>query len=178
MQICVLALVRRAAAVALALGLTITAALCDEGLQLRSPNGGVVRALVIGIDAYLHVRPLKGAVADALDIENALRQTGVQDVTALIDAMADRSSILSSINRLVARTGPRDLVILSLAGHGAQEPERVRGSQPDGVENVFLLPGFENTATGSQEPCGGNELSAGAELPTQRGLASTRHDDF
>jgi hypothetical protein len=159
MQICVLALVRRAAAVALALGLTITAALCDEGLQLRSPNGGVVRALVIGIDAYLHVRPLKGAVADALDIENALRQTGVQDVTALIDAMADRSSILSSINRLVARTGPRDLVILSLAGHGAQEPERVRGSQPDGVENVFLLPGFENTATGSQERVLGAEFN-------------------
>jgi hypothetical protein len=115
--------------------------------------------LVIGIDAYVHVRPLKGAVADALDIESALRQTGVQDVTALIDAMADRSSILSSINRLVARTGPRDLVILSLAGHGAQEPERVRGSQPDGVENVFLLPGFENTAAGSQERVLGAEFN-------------------
>jgi hypothetical protein len=159
MQICVLALIRRAAAVALALGLTTASALCDEGLQLRSPNGGVVRALVIGIDAYVHVRPLKGAVADALDIESALRQTGVQDVTALIDAMADRSSILSSINRLVARTGPRDLVILSLAGHGAQEPERVRGSQPDGVENVFLLPGFENTAAGSQERVLGAEFN-------------------
>lgn len=159
MQIYVLALIRRAAAVTLALGLTIASALCEEGLQLRSPNGGVVRALVIGIDAYLHVRPLKGAVADALDIENALRQTGVQDVTALIDAMADRSSILSAINRLVARTGPRDLVILSLAGHGAQEPERVRGSQPDGVENVFLLPGFENTAAGSQERVLGAEFN-------------------
>jgi hypothetical protein len=115
--------------------------------------------LVIGIDAYLHVRPLKGAVADALDIENALRRTGVQDVTALIDAMADRSSILSAINHLVARTGPRDLVVLSLAGHGAQEPERVRGSQPDGVENVFLLPGFENTAAGSQERVLGAEFN-------------------
>jgi caspase domain-containing protein len=156
---CLPALVRRAAAVAVALGLTITGALCDEGLQLRSPNGGVVRALVIGIDAYRHVRPLKGAVADALDIEEALRRTGVQDVTALIDAMADRSSVLSAINRLIARTGPRDLVILSLAGHGAQEPERVRGSQPDGVENVFLLSGFENTPAGSQERMLGAEFN-------------------
>jgi len=156
---CLPALLRRAAAVAVALGLTITGALCDEGLQLRSPNGGAVRALVIGIDAYRHVRTLKGAVADALDIEDALRRTGVQDVTALIDAMADRSSVLSAINRLIARTGPRDLVILSLAGHGAQEPERVRGSQPDGVENVFLLSGFENTPAGSQERMLGAEFN-------------------
>jgi hypothetical protein len=159
LQLCVLALIRLVAVVAVAFGLTITAALCDEDLQLRSPNGGAVRALVIGIDAYRHVRPLKGAAADALDIEDALRRTGVQDVTALIDAMADRSSVLSAINRLVARTGPRDLVILSLAGHGAQEPERVKGTQPDGVENVFLLPGFENTAAGSQERMLGAEFN-------------------
>jgi hypothetical protein len=159
MHSCAKGVVRRAAAVAVALGLTLTAALCDTGLQLRSPNGGEVRALVIGIDAYRHVRPLKGAAADALDIEAALRQTGVQDVTALIDAKADRSSILSAINRLIARTGPRDLVLLSIAGHGAQEPERVRGSQPDGVENVFLLPGFENTAAGSPERILGAEFN-------------------
>ena len=115
--------------------------------------------MVIGIDAYRHVRPLKGAVADARDIENSLRRTGVQDVTALIDAKADRSSILSSIDRLLERTGPRDLVILSLAGHGAQEPERVKGTQPDGVENVFLLPGFEDTAAGSRERILGAEFN-------------------
>jgi hypothetical protein len=159
MHFCVSALIRRVAAVAIALGLTVTAGLCDGDLQLRSPSGGAVRALVIGIDAYRHVRPLKGAVADAVDIEDALRRTGVQDVTALIDAMADRSSVLSAINSLIARTGPRDLVILSLAGHGAQEPERVKGTQPDGVENVFLLPGFENTAAGSQERMLGAEFN-------------------
>jgi hypothetical protein len=146
-------------AIAVALGIGITAALCDEGLQLRSPNGGAVRALIVGIDAYRHVRPLKGAVADALDIENALRKTGVEDVTALIDAMADRSSVVSAINNLIARSGPRDLVILSLAGHGAQEPERVKGSQPDGVENVFLLSGFDNTPAGSQDRILGAEFN-------------------
>lgn len=153
------ALIQRVMAIAVALGISITAALCDEGLQLRSPNGGAVRALIVGIDAYRHVRPLKGAVADALDIENALRKTGVQDVTALIDAMADRSSVVSAINNLIARSGPRDLVILSLAGHGAQEPERVKGSQPDGVENVFLLSGFDNTPAGSQDRILGAEFN-------------------
>ena len=32
-------------------------------------EGGEVRGLIIGIDAYQHYRPLKGAVADARDIE-------------------------------------------------------------------------------------------------------------
>ena len=131
----------------------------NESGFLRSAYGGRVRALVIGIDAYRHVRPLKGAVADARDIASSLRRVGVQDVTDLIDANADRSSILLSLNRLLERTGPRDVVILSLAGHGAQEPERVRGTQPDGVENVFLLSGFEDSAEGSKERILGAEFN-------------------
>ena len=39
--------------------------------SLRSADGGSVRALIIGIDAYRHVKPLKGAVADARDIEQS-----------------------------------------------------------------------------------------------------------
>ena len=39
------------------------------GVRLQNPDGGAVRALVIGIDAYQHVRQLRGAVADARDIE-------------------------------------------------------------------------------------------------------------
>lgn len=152
-------LMRGVAEVAVALGLTISAALADDGRLLRSPDGGEVRALILGIDDYRHVRALKGAVADAQDLEGALRKTGVGDVTALIDAKADRASVLSAINRLIGRTGPRDLVILSLAGHGAQEPERVRGSQPDGVENVFLLAGFDTMGTGSQERILGAEFN-------------------
>ena len=159
MQSGVLALIKFLVAIAIAPGLMITAALSDEIGVLRSPYGGEIRALVIGIDAYRHVRPLKGAVADARDIENSLRRMGVQDVTALIDAKADRTTILSSLDRLLERTGPRDEVILSLAGHGAQEPERVRGTQPDGVENVFLLPGFEDSPAGSQERILGAEFN-------------------
>lgn len=130
-----------------------------ENGSLRSADGGSVRALIIGIDAYRHVRPLKGAVADARDIENALRRSGVEDITALIDAKADRATILSSIDSLLARVGSRDLVIFSLAGHGAQEPERVRGTQPDGVENVFLLPGFETSGAGSEQRILGAEFN-------------------
>ena len=128
-------------------------------LQLSNPDGGEVRALVIGIDDYQHVRKLKGATADAHDIDSSLRTMGVRDVTALINEQAERSNVLREISALVERTRSNDIVFLSIAGHGAQEPERIKGSQPDGMEDVFLLPGFEATPTGSQQRILGSEFN-------------------
>jgi hypothetical protein len=123
----------------------------SDGIYLQNPDGGAVRGLIIGIDAYQHVRQLKGAVADARDIEKSLRSMGVSDVTMLLDGRASRDIILQTIGDLVQRTSPNDLVVLSIAGHGAQEPETVKGSEPDGLQDVFLLPGFETVALGSQQ---------------------------
>jgi Caspase domain len=145
--------------VAVAAALLVPSLASAQNFMLRSSDGGEVRALVIGIDAYRHVRPLKGAVADAQDLETALRNMGTRDITVLTDAQADRTSVLLAIDRLVARTRPSDLVFLSIAGHGTQEPERIKGSQPDGMENVFLLPGFEPSATGSQQRILGREFN-------------------
>ncbi len=154
------ATIMRSATVAALLAFTSPAlAAAADGFALRSPDGGEVRALIIGIDAYRYVRPLKGAVADARDIEAALRRMGTRDVTTLIDGQAERTAILAAVDRLVARSGPNDLVVLSIAGHGTQEPERVKGSQPDGMDDVFLLPGFEPTATGSTQRILGEEFN-------------------
>ena len=133
--------------------------LAADASVLRASEGGEVRGLIIGIDAYQHYRPLKGAVADARDIETALRSGGTKDVVSLIDAAADRDSVVREIGQLVTRTQPNDLVILTIAGHGAQEPERVKGSEPDGMDNVFLLPGFDPTPTGSQQRVLGREFN-------------------
>src|ERR1700690_380970 len=130
-----------------------------EGIQISNPEGGEVRGLVIGIDAYQHVRQLKGAVADARDIQSTLKAVGVRDVTTLIDEQAERTVFLREIGALVGRTKPNDLIFLSIAGHGTQEPERVKGSEPDGMENVFLLANFEPTATGSQQRILGSEFN-------------------
>ena len=101
-----------------------------------------MRALIIGIDAYQFEPPLKGAVADARDIESTLRRGGVADVTALLDAASDRATVMRSLDALLARSRPGDLVVLSIAGHGVQEPEHFKGSQPDGMDDVFILAGF------------------------------------
>jgi len=157
-----LAMMSRCAAAVIALGCCSTMAAAQLGvdkLSLRVPEGGTVRALVIGVDAYRYYRPLKGAVADARDIEGALLRMGAKDVTTLIDDKADRAAILRSIDGLITRTRPNDLIILSIAGHGTQEPERVKGSEPDGMENVFLLAGFEPSPTGSQQRVLGKEFN-------------------
>ncbi len=119
-----------------------------------------MRALVIGIDAYQFVPALRGAVADARDLEATLRRNGVTDVTALYDAAPDRATVIRSLDQLLARSHAGDLLILTIAGHGAQEPERVKGSQPDGMDNVFILAGFNpTTAAGSQQRILGSEFN-------------------
>lgn len=135
-------------AAALSIGVVATAA-AQSGMRL---SGGEVRALVIGIDHYQGEPPLRGAVADARDIATTLQDNGAKDVTVLFDAAADRAHVMRALDDLVGRSRPSDLVVVSLAGYGAQEPERVTGSRPDGRENVFLLAGFDpHTPAGTEQ---------------------------
>jgi hypothetical protein len=125
---------------------------------LAAPGGGQVRGLILGIDAYRKVTPLHGAVADARDIELTLRKLGAQDLSVLIDGDATRKATFAAFDALLARTKPGDLVVLTLAGHGSREPERKKGSKPDGYDEVYLLTGFDVVAPGSGERIFGDEF--------------------
>ena len=85
-------------------GLNLDAARAAQVFQINNPDGGAVRALVIGIDDYQHVRKLRGAAADARDIESTLKSLGVRDVTTLINEQVDRASVLREVSALVERT--------------------------------------------------------------------------
>ncbi len=130
---------------------TPSPALAQSAPVARVAESERIHALVIGIDAYRNIPRLKGAVADARDIETSLRALGVTDVSVLLDATADRDSILAAVESLRARVRPGDLVILSVAGHGAQEPEHVRGSASDGKSEVFLLAGFDTASSATTQ---------------------------
>jgi Caspase domain len=141
-------------------GETLVLPVTAQAAIIRPPQDGEVRALVIGIDAYQFVPPLRGAVADARDIEQTLRNQGVKDVTALYDAAADRATVMRTLDQLVQRSRAGDLVVLSIAGHGVQEPEHIKGSQPDGLDNVFVLAGFNpKTGAGTQQRIIGTEFN-------------------
>jgi hypothetical protein len=149
-----------AAAASVTLLSLILASCITARAAILPPQGGEVRALVIGIDAYQFVPPLRGAVADARDIEQTLRNQGVTDITALYDAAADRATVMRTLDQLVERSQSGDLVVLSIAGHGVQEPEHIKGSQPDGLDNVFVLAGFNpKTAAGTQQRIIGTEFN-------------------
>jgi uncharacterized caspase-like protein len=153
----------RLTAISLALAASVVLAwngrAVSQDLKLRPP-AGEARALVIGIDAYQFEPPLKGAAADARDIESALRRNGVTDVSSFVDAAADRVSVMRSLNELLSRSGAGDLVILSIAGRGAQEAEHFKSSQADAREDVLILAGFNpSTAAGSQQRILGSEFN-------------------
>lgn len=78
-------------------------------------------AVVVGINDYVNVPKLKGAVADARDISAVLKKSGVQNVVTLLDGDATRKSVLDSIDQLIAKARKDDLAIIALAGHGARE---------------------------------------------------------
>src|SRR6266849_9136999 len=87
-------------------GLIFAVCATAQAATIRPPQRGEVRALVIGIDAYQFVPQLRGAVADARDIESTLRRQGVTDVTALYDASADRATVMRALDQLLQRSQP------------------------------------------------------------------------
>lgn len=134
----------------------LAAALLATTAPLSAPSvaqaAGDMRGLVIGIDSYKHVPALRGAVADARDVADSLKGAGVKDVTVLLNDAVSRKSVLAAFETLADKTRTDDLVFITLAGHGAQEPERVRGSEPDGMDEVFLLHSFDpKNANGASE---------------------------
>lgn len=110
---------------------------------IEAPAGGQIRALIVGIDNYAYVRRLKGAVADATDLSDALRKGGVANVKLLIDQDAVRPAVLAELDRLVQSAQAKDLVFISFAGHGSQRPESVPHSKPDGLDEAYILQKFD-----------------------------------
>ncbi|QCG93089.1 DUF4384 domain-containing protein (plasmid) [Azospirillum sp. TSA2s] len=107
--------------------------------------------LVIGIDDYQHINKLHGAVNDARDIADALTAGGAKDVVLLTNAAAERGAIIAAWDRLLANSRPDDVLVLSYAGHGGQEPEHVKGSEEDGLDEVLLLAGFDTKGPGTAQ---------------------------
>ncbi|TYC50453.1 DUF4384 domain-containing protein [Rhodobacterales bacterium] len=135
------------------------AALCLSTAALPA-SAGEWRALVIGIDAYENVTPLNGARNDAMDIASTLEQAGVTDLTTLYDGEATRQAILNAWQDLIERAAEDDILVLSYAGHGAQEQEWIPGSEDDGLDEVFLLAGFDLKAPGNGERIRDDEVAA------------------
>ena len=125
-----------------------------------TPGTRTVRGLVIGIDDYApSIGKLRGAVNDARDIHQALARMGVDDLTVLLDGDATRDRILAEWQGLLARAEPGDTLVLTYAGHGSQEDERVAGTERDGQDENLILGGFRRHGPGTRERIVDDEIN-------------------
>ncbi len=151
---------RRLLAPGLMLALLLTAAVVDADAQtassrgigrviagkLASPDGANdnIFALVVGIDDYQFVPKLNGAVADAQDIARSLRNDGVTQVITLLNGAVTRAAMTQAMANIIAQANAGDLVIVTFAGHGSQEPAKVVTDDNSGLDEVFILAGFDD----------------------------------
>jgi len=79
-------------------------------------------ALLIGIAAYRHIRPLAKTTTDARDLYDTLLQNGYSpsNMSLLLDEQATKAAISDRLDWLARRVGHNDTVVIFFSGHGAQ----------------------------------------------------------
>ncbi|NUS67122.1 MAG: caspase family protein, partial [Ensifer adhaerens] len=108
-----------------------------------APAMASTSALVVGVDKYPHEVSLDGAVKDALDVAQALKAADVAPIRQFINEQATKDAIRAAWVELVAAAEHGDTIVFTYAGHGAQMPELVGGSEEDGLDEFLELPGFD-----------------------------------
>lgn len=88
-------------------------------------NFGNYHALVIGIDKYRSVTPLKTAVHDARTVADLLQKDYGFTVTLLVDPT--RNQMIDSFDDLRRRLTDTDNLLIYYAGHGHLDPDSDRG---------------------------------------------------
>ena len=119
-----------------------------------------IRGLIVGASHYdaggLGLTSLSGPRNDALLMADFLRERGAErgDLILLTDGIeqadyrpvlpvaadgpATRAEIEAGFRRLARTARPGDQVVILLSGHGWRQLEAVEGSEPDGVDELFL----------------------------------------
>jgi hypothetical protein len=110
-----------------------------------------VYGIVIGIDAYKNVNGLDGAVNDAKMVADSLNDIGAKQVRLLIDDKATRDEIKNAWNEISTQAKAGDTVFFTYAGHGAQQPERVKGTEVDGQDEFYVLTNFAESGPSTYE---------------------------
>ncbi len=111
-------------------------------LASTEPTRADLYGLVIGIDEYAHEASLEGAVNDAEDIAESLEKLSPQQVVVLTNGEATRARITQEWRRLLRLAKRGDTIVLTYAGHGSQEADRLPRDESDGLDESFLLGKF------------------------------------
>ncbi|MEP1598066.1 MAG: caspase family protein [Hyphomonas sp.] len=132
----------------------------SAGLLCGAAGRADVYALIIGIDRYKSITPLRGAVNDAMDISDAMAKLNPAEVVVLIDEQASRDAILNTWSRFSTQAKSGDTIVVTFAGHGSNEIAAYEGTEADGRDETFLLAGFSPTGVNSGERIRDDEIAA------------------
>jgi hypothetical protein len=140
-------------------GIAAAAALCLI-LAVTSARAAGLYGLVIGVDDYAGTaNDLDGAVNDANDVAQALRRLGAREVIRLVNGEASKDRIAAAWSDLLGKAKEGDTIVFSYAGHGAQEREPPgRHDEADGLNENFLLGGFQSSGPATRERIVDDEL--------------------
>ena len=113
-------------------------------------------ALVVGIDKYKEVRNLDGAVNDAKLLSSALRKAGVDlpKSRILLNEQATRVAFVQAWRNMVREAKPGDTLILTFAGHGAQEDDMPPLGEPDKKDESFVFYDYQIDKQNRSNPQG------------------------
>lgn len=107
-------------------------------------------AVLIGVSQYpsLKGRDLEGPRNDVQLMHETLRRKGFgpDDIIVVADGVPaglkpiepTRANILGALEQTIAKLAPGDFLYVQFSGHGSQQPERVAGQEPDGLDEIFL----------------------------------------
>jgi hypothetical protein len=120
-------------------------------LAAAQPAFAEIYGLVIGVDHYSEYVSLDGAVNDAKMVADSLKAIGAKDVKLLLDEKATRDEIKKAWDELSGLAKSGDTVFFTYAGHGAQHPERIKGSESDGQDEFYVLGNFSESDKNTYE---------------------------
>ena len=115
------ATLRRAAPAAL-----LALALAAGTSAAQSPSLGAYHALVIGNQAYRHIKPLTTPVADATAVADLLRRD-YRFASVRLLANATRAEMVRALDDARKKLGENDNLLVYYAGHGWLDREADRG---------------------------------------------------
>ncbi len=127
----------------------LAAAFAVWALSTADARAADIYALSVGVNEYDHEKPLRGAVADALDLRQAAVAMGAKRATVLLNRDATRERIQAELESMLRDASKGDTLIFTYAGHGAQEEDAAPLDESDGRDEAFLLSAFDrkNAAT-------------------------------
>ncbi|MDP3958976.1 MAG: caspase family protein [Pseudorhodobacter sp.] len=112
---------------------------------VATPAFSETRALLVGVSHYdesIGLTSLRGPANDVTLLREVLVARGVDDVVVLADGIGastlpTHAAILSAMADLARKSGPGDLAIITLSGHGTRQVDD-NGDETDGLDEVFL----------------------------------------